>query len=144
MAINFFTEEVKEVRIPKRKVKTWVNQCITLHNKITKDINYIFCSDEYLRRINIKFLNHDYYTDIITFNNNENNKISGDIYISLERVRENATMYKVNFHDELQRVIIHGILHLVGLDDKTDEQKEEMRNAENTSISLYKKIWKEF
>ena len=144
MAINFFTEEVKEVRIPKRKVKTWVNQCISSYDKVTGEINYIFCSDEYLQKINIKYLQHDYYTDIITFNYNTDSLIAGDIYISLDRVRENASEYKVNFHTELQRVVIHGILHLLGLNDKTSSEKEEMREAENDCIARYNQIWKEF
>ncbi|MDF1548866.1 MAG: rRNA maturation RNase YbeY [Bacteroidales bacterium] len=144
MAVLFFTEDVKEVRIPKRKVKTWVNQCITAQHKITGEINYIFCSDEYLRGINMQYLNHDYYTDIITFNYNENKTIKGDIYISLDRVRDNAVSYKVNFHTELQRVVIHGILHLLGLKDSTPKQKEIMRKAEDECIEKYNKIWKEF
>lgn len=144
MAVLFFTENVKEVRIPKRKVKTWVNQCITAQQKITGEINYIFCSDEYLRGINMQYLNHDYYTDIITFNYNENKTINGDIYISLDRVRDNAVSYKVNFHTELQRVVIHGILHLLGLKDSTPKQKENMRKAEDACIEKYNKIWKEF
>jgi len=144
MAIHFFTEDVKEVRIPKRKVRTWVNQSITAYGKKLGDINYIFCSDEYLRQINIEYLKHEYYTDIITFNYNEGNVVNGDIYISLERVKDNADEFNVNFHAELQRVVIHGVLHLVGFDDKTDEDKMEMRNAEDESIALYNKIWKEF
>lgn len=144
MAIHFFTEDVKEVRIPKRKVRTWVNQCISSYNKTTGNINYIFCSDEYLKQINIEYLNHDYYTDIITFNYNEENVIGGDIYISLERVRDNADEFQVTFHNELQRVVIHGILHLVGFDDHSEEEKKKMRAAEDESIALYNKIWKEF
>lgn len=144
MAIYFFTEDVKEVRIPKRKIRTWVNQCITSYNKTTGDINYIFCSDEFLRHINIEYLQHDYYTDIITFNYNKGDDISGDIYISLERVKDNAEEYNVNFHTELQRVVIHGVLHLVGFNDNTKEEKKEMRKAEDASLALYDKIWKEF
>ena len=144
MAIHFFTEDVKEVRIPKRKVRTWVNQCITANSKRTGDINYIFCSDEYLRQINIEYLNHDYYTDIITFNYNDDSLVSGDIYISLERVRDNAEEFEVSFHTELQRVVIHGVLHLIGFNDHTDDDKVKMRAAEDESIALYNKIWKEF
>ncbi len=144
MPIHFFTEDVKEVRIPKRKVRTWVNQTITSYDKKLGDINYIFCSDEYLRQINIEYLDHDYYTDIITFNYNENEIVSGDIYISLERVRNNAEKFEVSFHNELQRVVIHGVLHLVGFDDKSDEEKLQMRAAEDECIALYNKIWTEF
>ena len=144
MAIHFFTEDIKEVRIPKRKVRTWINQCIVSHNKATGDINFIFCSDEYLRKINIEYLNHDFYTDIITFNNNENNKVSGDIYISLDRVRENAEEFEVSFHAELQRVVIHGVLHLLGYEDHSEKEKATMRKAEDESIALYNKLWKEF
>jgi probable rRNA maturation factor len=144
MAIYFFTEDIKEVRIPKRKVRTWVNQTIISYKKTTGDINYIFCSDEYLRKINIQYLKHDYYTDIITFNNNEGDEVNGDIFISLDRVRENAVKFDKTFHEELQRVVIHGILHLVGLNDKTEKEKEAMRKAEDESIALYNRIWKEF
>jgi len=144
MPIHFFTEDVKEVRIPKRKVRTWVNQCITSHNKKLGNINYIFCSDEYLRQINVEYLKHDYYTDIITFNYNEDTIVGGDIYISLERVRYNADKYEAGFHTELQRVVIHGVLHLVGFDDKTEDEKKKMSAAEDESIALYNKIWKEF
>jgi len=144
MAVLFFTEDIKEVRIPKRKIKTWINQCITSKECVTGQINYIFCSDEYLKKINIQYLNHDYYTDIITFNYNENKTINGDIYVSLDRVRDNANTYKVNFHTELQRVVIHGVLHLLGLDDHTDSEKKKMRKAEDECIDKYNKIWKEF
>ena len=121
-----------------------VNQCITANSKRTGDINYIFCSDEYLRQINIEYLNHDYYTDIITFNYNDDSLVSGDIYISLERVRDNAEEFEVSFHTELQRVVIHGVLHLIGFNDHTDDDKVKMRAAEDESIALYNKIWKEF
>lgn len=144
MAVLFFTEDTKEVRVPKRKIKTWINQCITSRDFITGQINYIFCSDEYLKDINIKYLNHDYYTDIITFNYNQDRVVSGDIYISLDRVRENAATYKVNFHTELQRVVVHGVLHLLGLNDHTDSEKKHMRTAEDECIEMYNKIWKEF
>lgn len=144
MAINFFTEETKEIRIPRRKIRTWVNQCIASYGKILGDINYIFCSDEYLKRINIEYLKHDYYTDIITFNNNDNDIINGDLYISIDRVKENSKEYDVSFHNELQRVVIHGILHLVGFNDSTDNEKEQMRKEEDKSLVLYNKLWKEF
>ncbi|NJO90591.1 MAG: rRNA maturation RNase YbeY [Chloroflexia bacterium] len=144
MPIYFFTEDVKEVRIPKRKVRTWVNQTITSYEKKLGDINYIFCSDEYLRQINVEYLNHDYYTDIITFNYNEKDVVSGDIYVSLERVRDNAEEFEVSFHTELQRVVMHGVLHLLGFDDKSEKEKIQMRAAEDESIALYNKIWKEF
>lgn len=142
MEINFFSEDVKEVRIPKRKIRTWVNQCIISYNFTTGNINYIFCSDEYILKVNKKYLNHDEYTDIITFNYNEEKLINGDIYVCLNRVRENASNFDVTFHNELQRVIIHGILHLVGLNDSTKKEIEIMRHAEEKSIALYNKIWK--
>ena len=140
MAIHFFVEDIKEPKISKRKTKDWLKQCIKDYGKRVGEINYIFCSDEYLLKINLEYLNHDYYTDIITFNYNENTTINGDIYISLERVKENATKYKESIPDELLRVIVHGILHLLGLNDETEAEKLRMRAAENRNIALYDKM----
>jgi rRNA maturation RNase YbeY len=105
--------------------------------KKTGEINYVFCSDLYLHKINLEHLNHDTYTDIITFNYCEEDIISGDIFISIDRVKENSITYHTNFQKELNRVMIHGILHLVGFDDKSESDKELMRSKEDFYLSLY-------
>jgi rRNA maturation RNase YbeY len=100
-------------------------------------INYIFCSDEYLWQINKDFLGHDTYTDIITFDNSVGNVLCADIFISIERVKDNAVKYNVSFLDELKRVMAHGLLHLSGLGDKSKEEQKAMRLAENRMIKLF-------
>ena len=115
---------------------SWISEVIQKEGKKVGEINYIFCDDEYLHKINVEFLNHDTYTDIISFDYTMGNLISGDIYISVERVRENAQEYDVTFANELNRVIIHGVLHYVGLKDKTETQKKEMRNKENQCLLM--------
>ena len=99
-------------------------------------LHIIFCSDDYLLDINKKYLNHDYFTDIITFNYNENNTIIGDLFISVDRVKENAKELKVDFNNELFRVIIHGVLHLCGYNDKTQDQLKEIRTKEDEFLGL--------
>ncbi len=113
----------------------WLKHIISLENKKTSHINFIFCSDEYLLKMNQEHLQHDDYTDIITFDYCEGVKVAGDIFISIERVRENAEKFNVPFSDELHRVIIHGILHLLGYKDKTKEDKEKMTEMENKSLA---------
>lgn len=110
------------------------------YNKIPGDINIIFCNPEYLLEINKRFLNHDYYTDVITFPYSEPNgkKIHGDVFIDVETVRQNAVIYKQSFSDEILRVIIHGILHLAGEDDTTTEQRDKMRNAEDRALQMFR------
>jgi probable rRNA maturation factor len=136
-AINFYSEEI-DFKIPNnRKVSSWIKSTVEKENRKIKELNYIFCSDEYLMGINIQFLNHSTYTDIITFDNTETpGFIEGDIYISIERVKENATKFKADFMDELHRVIIHGVLHLLGYSDKSSIDKRIMRDKENTYLSL--------
>ncbi len=106
------------------------------HHRKTGNLNFIFTSDRALLEINNHYLQHDDLTDIITFDYSEHSIIQGDIYISVERVKENASMYNTSFNNELKRVIIHGVLHLVGLHDKTREEKRTMRNAEDRALSL--------
>lgn len=117
-------------------IADWVSDVITKENKKVGEINYIFCDDEYLHKINLEFLNHDDLTDIISFDYTLGNIINGDLYISVERVQENASIFNVTFQDELHRVIIHGILHYLGLKDKTETEKQEMRNKENDCLLL--------
>ena len=99
-------------------------------------LTYVFCSDPYLHKMNVEYLNHDTFTDIITFNYCENTIISGDIFISVDRVRENALKYDVLFEDELDRVIVHGVLHLIGYNDKSKEEQAEMRGKEEFYLNL--------
>lgn len=137
MSIVFFNEDVDMPNLNFDKVRLWIGRIIRHYNKNTGDINYIFCSDDYLLQINKEYLNHDFYTDIVTFNSCEDSIISGDIFISLDRVSENAEEYNTK-DSELFRVIIHGVLHLVGLDDHSDEDKTIMRKAEDDALEIAK------
>lgn len=130
MEINYFFEEIKEFNTG-IKTTDWISQTIINEGKTVGEINIIFCNDEYLLKINQEHLTHDYYTDIITFDYSENTIISGDLFISKDRVEENAEEYKVSFENELNRVIIHGILHLIGYNDKSESEIKEMRTKEN-------------
>lgn len=134
MPISFFAEDVKMPELDVLKVKAWINQVVENNNKETGNINFIFCSDKYLLEINQKYLNHDYYTDIVTFNYCEENVIAGDIFISIERVAENAKIFKSG-NTELFRVIIHGVLHLLGFNDSTPAEQTEMRTKEDECLS---------
>lgn len=112
----------------------WIQSIIEKENKKLGEINYIFCDDAYLHKINVEFLSHDTYTDIISFDYTMGNTISGDIYISVDRVKENAKKFGVSFENELHRVIIHGVLHYLGWQDKTETDKKAMRNKENDCL----------
>lgn len=116
------------------KITTWLNDIAAAKSSKIKHIQYIFCDDEYLLEVNKEHLNHDYYTDIITFPYEEGRVIEADILISLDRVKENAEEYRVTFENELLRVMVHGLLHLTGMKDKTDEESSLMRMAENEAI----------
>lgn len=140
-AIYFFTEEVYYTLRDKNKIRRWILMSIKSENYRIINLNYIFCSDNYLHKTNLKYLNHDTYTDIITFDNSEVVKeISGDIFISIDRVKENSKNFKVNFKHELNRVMIHGILHLMGYKDKTKKEKELMKAKEDYYLSLLPKF----
>jgi len=115
----------------------WISKVIVSEDKQEGEVNYIFCDDEYLLQINQQYLNHDYYTDIISFDYTIGNEINGDIFISIDRVKENAIDYKVSFHEELLRVLSHGILHFCGHKDKTEEDEVLMRKKENEKIKLF-------
>ncbi|WP_167964453.1 rRNA maturation RNase YbeY [Saonia flava] len=117
--------------------KSWILTIFEIENSFCGDINYIFCDDRYLLEINKKYLNHDTYTDIITFDYSAGNLISSDIFISIDRVRENAANLDVDFEEELLRVMSHGILHLLGFNDKTEDEKAQMRVKENEMIKLF-------
>lgn len=138
MPIRFFQEETSFTPEQKNKLKRWINTVIEHENSIPGEINYIFCSDEYLLQINRNYLNHNYYTDIITFDQSEGDqRIQGDIYISADRVQENSKDASVPFKEEIRRVMIHGVLHLLGFNDRTKEEKKQMRQKENACLSLY-------
>jgi len=134
--IRFYSEADFNI-INKQTYKNWLKSIIEKNNKRVGEINYIFCDDPYLLEINQKYLNHDYFTDIITFDYSEGKKIHGDIYISIDRVRENATLFNQTFDNELLRVLSHGVLHLCGFDDQNQEDKIQMTNQEDEAILLY-------
>ena len=115
----------------KNILKKWIKSVIIFNNKKVGDISFLFLSDEQLLDINKKYLSHDYFTDVITFDYTENNLVSGDIFVSIDRVKENANEFNVTFKDEFLRVMIHGVLHLLEFDDKTDEQKKIVRSLED-------------
>ncbi len=127
------TEEITEIN----QNKKWLNQVISNEAKEEGDITYIFCNDDYLLEKNIRFLNHNTLTDVITFDYCEGNSVSGDIFISIERVKENSEVFKVDFLTELNRVIVHGLLHLLGYKDKTERESNLMRKKENYYLSKY-------
>ena len=138
MDINFFAEKTEMPDIDRQKISGWILKIINENKKNTGELNIIFCSDEYLLKLNKKHLNSDYYTDIISFDYCNGDMISGDIFISLCRVNENAE--KFNSKDtELLRVIIHGVLHLLGYNDETKEDKKIMTEKENEALRLYEK-----
>lgn len=138
MAILFFEEDVKFSLNQKNKFKKWLKEVANQENFKIKELNYIFCSDEYLYQINQQYLNHDTYTDIITFDNSEKEKsIEGDIFISIERVKENASREKSSMEKEILRVMSHGLLHLMGYKDKNPKDKVIMSQREDESISLF-------
>ena len=134
--IRFFNKDIKFNLEKKLVLKKWIKAVVEQYNCKVGDINVILCNDPYILEINQQFLSHDYYTDIITFDYSEENVINGELYISIDTVRENAVEYGQDFPDELHRVIIHGVLHLCGLDDHNDEDIKEMREAENSALQL--------
>ncbi len=115
----------------------WLLEVIGSENRVLGDIAYVFCDDAYLLEINKQYLNHDTYTDIITFDYTDGNTIAGDIFISIERVKENAAEFEVDFDEELRRVMAHGILHLSGYGDRSDEEAEQMRDKEEEKMKLF-------
>jgi len=135
--INYFAADIDFNIENWDKYKRWIKETIEKEKVIPGDIRYIFCSDEYLLEVNRKFLNHDYYTDIVTFPLSEKEEIiTGEIYISVDRIKENAGINNVDFENELARVIIHGVLHLLGYDDLNEDEKREMRAKENYYLNL--------
>ena len=134
--IQFFFENIDKITLPEN-VAAWVDQLVVSENKKVGEINYIFCDDEYLLQVNRDFLKHDYYTDVITFDYVKGKTISADIFVSLPRILENASMLSKDFNSELLRVLAHGILHLCGYKDKTDEEISKMRQKEDYYLSIF-------
>lgn len=135
-SIYFFSEDISFNLKLKVLLRTWLNNTIKAENFKLKELNFVFCSDNYLLSINQEYLKHDTFTDIITFDNSEQEKyIVGDIFISIERVRENANKFKVSEKDELHRVMIHGTLHLLGYQDKGKKAKALMTAKENVYLA---------
>lgn len=134
--ITYQTEGVEMPPIKKRETSAWIKAVAESYGKKTGEIAYIFCSDAKILEVNRQYLQHDYYTDIITFDYCEGNKLSGDLFISLDTVRTNAGQFHTPYDTELHRVIIHGILHLCGINDKGPGEREIMEAAENKALAL--------
>ncbi len=137
--IQYIAEDVKLPALQKQKINSWIKDTAACYGKKVGEIAYIFCSDERILEINKQYLNHDYFTDIITFDYSEGAVISGDIFISVDTVKSNATEFGVTFEAELLRILIHGILHLCGQDDKTPELRLEMTKKENSALENFTK-----
>ncbi|ARS37039.1 rRNA maturation RNase YbeY [Pontibacter actiniarum] len=137
--IEFFSEDIEfELENPEQ-VSEWIATVIEQHDYELSNLTYVFCSDNYLHQINLEYLDHDTLTDIITFDNaDEEGIIEGDIFISVDRVRDNAQDHHTSFTDEMHRVLIHGVLHLLGYKDKSEEEETLMRKEEDSSLSLRK------
>ena len=138
--VSYFTEDTNFAFTEKRITAKWLKFVAASEAKKLGDIGIIFCSDNYILDVNIKYLQHDYYTDIITFDYCEGNRLSGDLFISIDSVRENASFYGTEFADELNRVIVHGLLHLIGYDDHTEADIAQMRAKENYYLSQRPKL----
>ena len=135
--IVYYTEDVKMPTFPKRKINAWIKSVANKYKKNVGEIAYIFCSDKKILEVNKQYLQHDYYTDIITFDYCEKDVLNGDIFISIETVSSNAERFRVSFEEELRRILIHGILHLCGQDDKTPALRAEMTKKENEALEMW-------
>ena len=136
-SIQFYSEEIPFVLKKKLALKKWIQNCIQNEQKKLGEIVYIFCSDSHLYKMNVQYLNHDTYTDIITFDYSENEHVSGDLFISIDRVKENAEKLNIAFELELNRVMIHGVLHLCGYQDKSKSDSQVMRNKEDYYLAHF-------
>lgn len=134
--VSYFLQDIDFVFKHKRLNNFWLKLVAESEIKKLGNINIIFCSDNYILDVNVKYLGHDYFTDIITFDYCEKDILSGDLFISIDTVRDNAEFYKTEFNDELNRVIVHGLLHLIGYDDHTPEEQKIMREKENYYLEL--------
>ena len=137
--ITYSAENVKMPKIRKRDTSAWIKRVAATYNRTVGEVGYLFCDDEKILEVNREYLQHDYYTDIITFDYDEGDQINGDLVISLDTVRTNAELFGKTYEEELHRVIIHGILHLCGINDKGPGEREVMEAAENKALALLKK-----
>lgn len=136
MSVHYLEEDRKATGFNRTVTRKWLNEVIKLEGKKPGVISYIFCSDEFLADINIRFLKRDYYTDVISFDYTENDIVSGDIMISVDRVKENALNVGVTYIEELKRIMVHGLLHLIGYDDTTKELKAIMSSREDLYLGM--------
>ena len=134
--ITYSTENVRFPQIKRRETTAWIRRVAASYGKKVGEVGYLFCDDKKILEVNREFLQHDYYTDIITFDYDEDDTLNGDIVISLDTVRSNAELFHKDYNEELHRVIIHGILHLCGLNDKGPGEREQMEAAENKALSM--------
>ena len=140
MAISFHSEEISFDLKHKIRHKQWIRRTIEAHSKIPGDLTIIFTSSEQLKLMNRNYLNHNYFTDVITFDYTDGNISSGDIFISIDQVKENSVSFDVELEEELRRVIIHGVLHLLGFNDSSTVEKNTMREKENEALHLWFKL----
>jgi len=139
--INFFSKDSSFDLKEKKRHLIWLKGIIENNNKKLIALNYIFCSDDYLLELNEKYLEHNYYTDVLTFDNSSSShEIEGDIFISIDRIKENAKTFDVHLSDELRRIMAHGLLHLLGHRDKTDQEKELMTDKENECLTSFANV----
>lgn len=138
--ISFQSEGVKIPKLDFQKISRWLNEVAAVYGKQVGNISYLFCDDEHILSVNREFLSHDYFTDIITFDYTIGRKVGADIYISLDTVRSNAESLEIDYDNELLRVIVHGVLHLCGINDKSPEERSEMESAENAALAMYPEI----
>lgn len=136
MAVLYYSDGVKVPSFKKREMTAWIKSVAAVYNKKVGTIAYIFCNDEKILEVNKQYLQHDYYTDIITFDYNEGDTLLGDIYISLDTVKSNSEQFGTNYDEEIRRVIIHGVLHLCGINDKTSKEQEYMTECENKALAM--------
>ena len=134
--ITYQTDGIRMPNIKKRPTTAWIRSVAAIYGKKVGDVNYIFCNDERILEVNREYLQHDYYTDIITFDYTEGDIISGDLFISLDTVRTNSEQFSTEYDEELHRTIIHGILHLCGVNDKGPGEREIMEAAENKALAM--------
>lgn len=140
MIITYFTEGVEKPLIKEDLIQLWIEKVAAKYNRKVREIAYIFCSDDKILEVNRQYLQHDYYTDIITFDYCKGQTISGDLFISLDTVKTNSTQFNTPYNEELHRTIIHGILHLCGINDKGPGEREIMEQAENEALQIYQEI----
>jgi rRNA maturation RNase YbeY len=134
--ISYQSENIKMPALHRRETSAWLRRVVDSYGRRVGNIAYIFCDDAKILEVNKKFLHHDYFTDIITFDDDEGNLVSGDIFISLDTVRSNSDKFHTDYEQELHRVIVHGVLHLCGINDKGPGEREIMEAAENKALAL--------